>query len=145
MRSWWHTVANFADVRYRISHPTPWLLLPLLLSFEQSTRSKQFSDHSFTCVVCLTSQKGSKCVQLSCQHVFCRSCLEEGWKIYISEGDVGRVGCLDPECVKGGREASEDEVARIVSGKELERWKWLKEKRIYDKGKVLQMCIRSDT
>jgi len=52
----------------------------------------------------------------------------------IEEGDVGRVGCPDPECVKKGNEASEEEVARVVTETELQRWKWLREKRTYDRG-----------
>lgn len=52
----------------------------------------------------------------------------------ITEGDVGRVGCPDPECVKDGREADEEEVARAVTDEEVARWKWLREKRALDKG-----------
>jgi len=52
----------------------------------------------------------------------------------IEEGDVGRVGCPDPECVKKGTEAGEEEVARVVTDAELERWRWLREKRHYDRG-----------
>lgn len=53
----------------------------------------------------------------------------------IEEGDVGRVGCPDPECVKAGREAGEEEVARVVSDVGVKRWKWLREKRNLDKGR----------
>jgi E3 ubiquitin-protein ligase RNF14 len=54
----------------------------------------------------------------------------------ISEGDVDRVGCPDPECVKKNREANEEEVARVVSDAEVRRWKWLREKRDFDKGSL---------
>jgi E3 ubiquitin-protein ligase RNF14 len=50
------------------------------------------------------------------------------------EGDIRRVCCPDPECVKAGREAEEEEVVRVVNEDELRRWRWLKEKRILDKG-----------
>ena len=52
----------------------------------------------------------------------------------IEEGDVTRVGCPDPECVKKGNEAGEEEVARVVTEAELQRWKWLKEKRNLERG-----------
>jgi E3 ubiquitin-protein ligase RNF14 len=52
----------------------------------------------------------------------------------IEEGDVSRVGCPDPECVKKGSEAGEEEVARVVTETELQRWKWLKEKRNIERG-----------
>lgn len=47
---------------------------------------------------------------------------------------MDRVGCPDPECVKKKREADEEEVARVVSDAELRRWKWLREKRNFDRG-----------
>jgi E3 ubiquitin-protein ligase RNF14 len=61
--------------------------------------------------------------------------LEDFWKLCIVEGEVQRVGCPDPVCVKGGREADEEEVRRVVTDEELTRWKWLKEKRRLEKGK----------
>ncbi|EEB97883.1 hypothetical protein MPER_02704, partial [Moniliophthora perniciosa FA553] len=52
------------------------------------------------------------------------------WGLCIKEGEISRVGCPDPECVKAGREATEEEVARVVSGgdEEIRRWRWLREK-----------------
>lgn len=55
----------------------------------------------------------------------------------IEEGDVGRVTCPDPECVKKGAEAVEEEVARVVTEVELQRWRWLREKRNLEKGKLV--------
>ena len=69
----------------------------------------------------------------------------------ITEGDIGRVGCPNPECVKKNREADEEEVARVVSDAEVHRWKWLREKRDFDRGSLtlhyLDPCLlllRSD-
>lgn len=45
-----------------------------------------------------------------------------------------RVGCPDPECVKAGRAATEDEVCRIVTEDQLMRWRWLREKRALENG-----------
>jgi len=58
----------------------------------------------------------------------------------ISEGDVGRVGCPDPECVNKMREADEEEVARVVSDAEVRRWKWLREKRDFDRDPTVVHC-----
>ena len=82
----------------------------------------------------MTSIRGSKCILLSCSHVFCRPCLQDFWTLCIAEGDVGRVGCPDPQCVKEGKEAKEDEVRRAVSEEEVRRWKWLRQKRLIEKG-----------
>jgi hypothetical protein len=50
---------------------------------------------------------------------------------------VGRVGCLDPQCVKDGQEANEDEVRRIVTEEEVRRWKWLREKKAAERGEPI--------
>lgn len=55
---------------------------------------------------------------------------------------MGRVGCPDPECVKKGSEASEEEVARVVNDAELQRWKWLIEKRNIERGTSLPWILR---
>lgn len=64
----------------------------------------------------------------------------------IVEGDVGGVGCPDPECVKkkgkeGGEdvfEAEEEEVRRVVGEERaVGRWKWLRRKRQVERG----MCV----
>lgn len=63
----------------------------------------------------------------------------------IVEGDVGRVICPDPECVKkrgkkSGEyvEVEEEEVRRVVGNERaVGRWKWLRRKREIEKG----MCV----
>ncbi|KAF9523724.1 hypothetical protein CPB83DRAFT_655759 [Crepidotus variabilis] len=121
-------------------HHTPQLIVPLLQTFEASSQLNQFTQHSYSCSVCLTLLHGSKCLQLNCEHIFCRSCLEDFWKLRIKEGDVARVGCPDPECVKKATEASEEEVAKIVTEAELVRWRWLREKRAYEKDPTVVYC-----
>lgn len=119
---------------YSIPHPTPQLLSPLLETFDSSTQAARFSANSYECQVCLTSIKGARCVMLSCTHVFCRSCLEDFWGLCIREGDIARVGCPDPVCVKAQREATEEEVRRVATEEEVLRWKWLRTKRALEKG-----------
>lgn len=118
----------------RLPHPLPHLLAPRLTSYDNFQRSSQFSQHSYECSVCFNSRKGSRCLLLNCGHIFCRECLEDGWKLYISEGDVARVGCLDPACIKEGREADEEEVRRVVTEEEVRRWVWLRQKRVFERG-----------
>ncbi|KAH9921958.1 uncharacterized protein BXZ73DRAFT_51599 [Epithele typhae] len=124
----------------RIFHPTPTLLLPALEKYSTSTDAARFSQNSYECEVCLTSIKGAHCIMLSCSHVFCRSCLEDFWKLCIKEGEVGRVGCPDPGCVKEHKEATEEEVRRIVTEEEILRWKWLHMKRDLEKDPTLVHC-----
>lgn len=54
---------------------------------------------------------------------------------------MNRVGCPDPECVKKGTKASEEDVRRVVSSEEATRWKWLKEKKELEKGIVLMFAL----
>lgn len=61
----------------------------------------------------------------------------EFWQFCILEGDVGRVGCPDPQCVKDGNLAEEEDVRKVVSTEEeVQRWKWLKEKKELEKGSL---------
>lgn len=118
----------------RIKHPAPSILADRLTSFDTKTRLERFSKTNYACEVCLSSIKGAKCISLACGHVFCRACLVDFWGLCISEGDVDRVGCPDPGCVKEGTKASEEDVRRIVSLEEVERWKWLRDKKELEKG-----------
>jgi len=123
-----------SDRKYRIPHPTPHLLLPFLTAHESKSQSSKFNLTSHSCNVCFETRKGARCLQLSCNHIFCRACLKDGWSLYIAEGDIARVGCLDHECVKDEQEATEDEVRRVVTEEEVRRWKWLREKRSAERG-----------
>lgn len=100
----------------------------------------QFSQSSFTCSICFSVFKGSRCLQLACSHVFCRTCLEDFWGLCIKEGDVGRVGCPDPECVKEHSEASEEDVRKVVSEDQLKRWKWLRQKQTLERDPSIIHC-----
>ncbi|KAG7450277.1 uncharacterized protein BT62DRAFT_962071 [Guyanagaster necrorhizus] len=123
-----------------LPHPAPQLLSPLLAAYEVSSKSNRFAQNSYPCSICLTSHKGSKCLQLTCGHVFCRPCLEDFWQMCVREGEVSRVGCPDPRCVKFGREANEEEVARILTPEEIQRWRRLKEKCMLEKDPTIMHC-----
>ena len=127
----------------RITHATPQMLLPFLTAYESKTQSSKFNLTSHSCNVCFETLKGSRCLQLLCGHIFCRACLRDGWSLYIAEGSVARVGCLDPQCVKDGQEAMEDEVRRVVTEEEVRRWKWLREKRAAETGESISCAYQN--
>ncbi|KAF9259080.1 hypothetical protein L218DRAFT_934086 [Marasmius fiardii PR-910] len=129
----------------QIHHPSPRILVPLLKDHQTQSTSNTFNQTSYPCPICLEYFKGSKCLQLSCSHVFCRKCLQDFWGLCIKEGDIERVRCPDPECVKNGQDATEEEVARVVSGgeEELSRWRWLKEKVAIEKDPTILHCPMS--
>ena len=127
----------------RIPHPAPRILLPQLIAYDKTRQQLHFAETSYNCAICLSTIKGAKCILLSCSHVFCRPCLQDFWKLCIAEGDIGRVGCPDQRCVKVGREANEDEVRRVVTEEEVRRWKWLRQKRLMEKGEPFDLESQS--
>nr|VWO96629.1 Uncharacterized protein [Ganoderma boninense] len=100
--------------KFSIPHPTPGLLHPILDNYNKSIQAARFSQNS--------------------------SCLEDFWKLCIKEGDVGRVGCPDPNCVKEHREATEEEVRRVVTEEEVLRWRWLRMKRALERDPTFIHC-----
>ncbi|KAG1889377.1 hypothetical protein F4604DRAFT_839128 [Suillus subluteus] len=115
-------------------------LLPLLESYNTHAQDAAFGETSFPCAICLSAHKGRHCVRLACTHIFCRSCLSDFWGSSIREGDIGRVGCPDPVCVKAGHEASEEDIARVVDEEEVKRWKWLRAKRALERDPGMVHC-----
>ncbi|EJD04378.1 uncharacterized protein FOMMEDRAFT_167576 [Fomitiporia mediterranea MF3/22] len=115
-------------------------LTQILEAYNLNAANKEFSQTSHPCSICFSSLKGVRCIQLECKHVFCRDCLQEFWSFCIAEGSVERVGCADPACVKKASMASEEEVRRVVSEKEVIRWKWLRTKKEIEKDPSIIHC-----
>ncbi|EFI28584.1 ring finger protein 14 isoform 2 [Coprinopsis cinerea okayama7 len=103
-----------SDGVIEIVHSNPPILAPLLTSHDASSKSSQFAQSSYPC--------------------------SDFWGMCVEEGDVGRVGCPDPECVKQKREAEEEEVARVLTDAEVARWRWLREKRNLEKDPTIIHC-----
>jgi len=125
-----------------IAHTNAAALSSRLVNFDKKVRAVKFSQNAYTCEICLSSVKGVKCILLRCEHVFCRGCLFDFWQLCVTEGDVGRVGCPDPKCVKDGNLADEEDV-RIVLQSELQvqRWKLLKAKKEIEKDPTIVHCL----
>lgn len=76
-------------------------LKPALVDYNTLTKKAIFNSGTFDCGICLEPKKGSSCYRmLRCNHVFCLTCLQDFYNNCITEGDVGRVQCLDPTCGK---------------------------------------------
>ncbi|KAI4716459.1 RWD-domain-containing protein [Aureobasidium sp. EXF-10727] len=76
-------------------------LKPALLDYNFDTKKAVFDTGTFDCGICLEPKKGSSCYRMRrCGHVFCQTCLQDFYNNCITEGDVGRVQCLDPTCGK---------------------------------------------
>jgi E3 ubiquitin-protein ligase RNF14 len=84
-----------------------------ILSHDKTVKRQKFEQETFSCGVCLEPKKGSACYQLHrCKHVFCISCLQDFYNSAITEGDVGTVKCLDPDCGKKGLTAEQRRVRK---------------------------------
>ncbi|KIY63681.1 hypothetical protein CYLTODRAFT_425899 [Cylindrobasidium torrendii FP15055 ss-10] len=123
-----------------LRHPAPDILADLLAAYNTDSSRQQFSQNSYACSICMTHHKGSKCIQLSCQHIFGRSCLRDYWCSLVTEGDIARVRCPDQACMKDGVEAREEEVALVLKPDEITRWKWLQEKQEMEKDPAVVIC-----
>ncbi|KIM34119.1 hypothetical protein M408DRAFT_60662 [Serendipita vermifera MAFF 305830] len=124
----------------RLAHPKPSILAKRLKDHDNAINMDNFAQTKFDCQICLSTVRGAKCIRLDCSHVFCRSCLNEFWSLCITEGDVDRVMCADPQCVKENRQVTEDEVLRVVTTAEAQRWKAIKRKRALEKDPGLVYC-----
>ncbi|KAH8818591.1 hypothetical protein DL96DRAFT_1621520 [Flagelloscypha sp. PMI_526] len=123
-----------------ITHHTPQALASCLQEFDNTEKHRIFAESSFFCELCLSDVHGRQCLQLVCQHIFCRDCLKDFWSLHISEGQVERVTCPDPGCVKDKRSVVEDDIARIVSPDELDRLKGLRKKAALEKDPTVVHC-----
>jgi hypothetical protein len=129
-----------------LSSSTPRVLWLTLTAHNASVLDAHFRATTHSCPICLNRLPGTRCISLSpCSHVACRDCLGRFWGHCIKEGDVARVGCPDPNCVKENRQASTGDVKAVVSDEEVVRWQRLLRKREVEQGTKLLLpgvCMR---
>ncbi|KAF8680164.1 RWD protein [Rhizoctonia solani] len=128
----------FLESTRDLAHPSPKILLSHLITHQATAKQARFSAQAYTCGICLSTQRGSKCIQLDCPnaHVFCLGCLKEFWGMCVSEGDVTKVACPGVECVKAKSDVGdvgEDVVRRVLTDEQVARWKWLRIKHAAEK------------
>ncbi|XP_056330231.1 E3 ubiquitin-protein ligase RNF14-like isoform X2 [Danio aesculapii] len=74
-------------------------ILTQLLDFNEAQKKKVFEATVFSCKICFSENLGSKFVLFKeCQHVYCKTCVEEYFKILIKNGEVQFLSCPEPEC-----------------------------------------------
>ncbi|KDR84872.1 hypothetical protein GALMADRAFT_297648 [Galerina marginata CBS 339.88] len=117
----------------RLLYDNPGLLAQRLVDHNAKAKQHAFGLGTYECAVCLTTQKGTQCIRLSCSHVFCKPCLEQFWTIAVREGELSKIKCADPECMKVKKVAVEEEMQGVLSASVFSRWRWLKEKREFEK------------
>jgi len=129
------------DGRLSICHAAPSLILHQLLSYDALMNDASFAATSFRCTICFEDRKGTACIRLACDHVFCQECLKDAWSFAVREGECSAVRCPDTGCVAkssrrvkeeggdGDGEAKEEDVGRVLTEREVVRWKWLRVQR----------------
>ncbi|KDN43487.1 hypothetical protein RSAG8_06076, partial [Rhizoctonia solani AG-8 WAC10335] len=135
----------FLESTCHLPHPSPKILLLHLVTHQASTKQAQFSAQTFKCGICLSTQRGAKCIQLDCPnaHVFCLECLKEFWGMCVSEGDVTKVACPGVECVKARERAGDvgdDVIRRVLNEEQVARWRWLRIKHAAEKDPSAVPC-----
>jgi E3 ubiquitin-protein ligase RNF14 len=121
-----------------------------LIRFNAAQSSELFASQTYACSICLEPQKGRRCIQLGCHHVFCVACLHAYFSLSIHEGIVKSVAC--PNCSderakalkeRPGLEGSdlpghvdESVLGEIVGPELLARYQWLVDKQRWE------ACVR---
>ncbi|KAF8499461.1 hypothetical protein JB92DRAFT_2981465 [Gautieria morchelliformis] len=124
-----------------LASSTPRVLWLTLAAHNASVLDAHFRAATHSCPICLNRLPGTRCISLSpCSHVACRDCLGSFWGHCIKEGDVARVGCPDPNCVKEDRQASTEDVKAVVSAEEVVRWQLLLRKREVEQDPTIIHC-----
>ncbi|XP_060792538.1 E3 ubiquitin-protein ligase RNF14 isoform X2 [Neoarius graeffei] len=95
-------------------------LLRQLLDFDEAQRQKVFDSKVFCCGICFSEKLGSSCVLFKeCQHVYCRTCITEYFRIQIRDGKVQCLTCPEPECTSV---ATPSQVKLLVGEEEFARY-----------------------
>ncbi|KDE07429.1 hypothetical protein MVLG_02296 [Microbotryum lychnidis-dioicae p1A1 Lamole] len=135
-------------------------LSTILSSHDLAQRTSTFSLTTYTCSLCLTSFKGTRCVRLAaCSDVFCLQCLKDFFTLMITEGMVRSVYCPGAECitarVKWEREHRDEEEGRpgkigkeelraIVGDVLVGRYEWLLQKQTLESDPSVSYCPRCE-
>ncbi|SCZ87471.1 BZ3500_MvSof-1268-A1-R1_Chr2-2g04937 [Microbotryum saponariae] len=132
----------------------------ILSAHDLAQRTSTFSLTTYTCSLCLTSFKGTRCVRLAaCSDVFCLQCLKDFFTLMITEGMVRSVYCPGAECitarVKWEREHRDEEEGRpgkigkeelraIVGDALVGRYEWLLQKQTLESDHSVSYCPRCE-
>jgi E3 ubiquitin-protein ligase RNF14 len=115
-------------------------LANILSKYDERIASLKFFDQAFTCLICQTSAKGRKVIQLSCGHVTCRDCLSTYWSYTIRQGDIEHTCCPDASCLKEGSGPRLKELHTVLEPETVYRWETLREKMLSERDPSVTYC-----
>ena len=74
-------------------------LLDAILDFDLQERERVFQTNHYCCGVCFSEKIGAACIAFpKCEHVFCRECISEYFKVQIESGSVKALNCPETKC-----------------------------------------------
>lgn len=95
-------------------------LLQYILDYDMKEAQYQFSINYFDCNVCFCEKVGSQCVQFpKCEHVYCKQCMSEYFRIQITDGSVRALTCPEEKCET---QADPNLVKSLVEGEVYEKY-----------------------
>ena len=75
------------------------ILAARLREYNNSKDVEIFAASVYSCLVCFMEKSGVNCVRFpSCQHVYCRECMAQYFKIQIESGQVKNLTCPTDQC-----------------------------------------------
>ncbi|XP_077984115.1 E3 ubiquitin-protein ligase RNF14-like [Glandiceps talaboti] len=75
------------------------LLLITLIEYNHLEQQRVFNSALFTCNVCFNEKLGVSCINFQgCDHVYCKECMKEYFKVQINDGNVKGLSCPDTDC-----------------------------------------------
>ncbi|KAJ1645279.1 hypothetical protein LPJ64_003118 [Coemansia asiatica] len=116
-----------------------------IVVYNRERRLRDFEAQSFDCAICMEEQSGRHCIELSCHHVFCRSCLSLYLGILIAEGSIAQLKCPDTQCrrLPEQPEIKADEMQQLLNEEQISRFQRLQEQRKIDSdGSKYAWCPR---
>ena len=84
------TVQTIASARH---------LILAIIEHDRLERQKAFNVAMYCCNVCFTEKQGVDCINfMGCDHVYCKQCMQEYFKVQIGEGNVNCLNCPNTDC-----------------------------------------------
>ena len=95
---------------------------PYEKKLSESLDIKQNSE--IVCEVCFETKKFQDCLNLDCNHIFCKTCLQEDYTLKINNGQIDKtfIKCMKTDC---GQEIKYDTLEKILDKNIFEKYEYI--------------------
>jgi len=99
-----------------------------VLEYDRKLELEIWRQEVHCCGICFSDKPGSQFTHLGgCEHSFCKECVGEMAKIFVSEGTIVELRCPDPKCRK---EMAPSALQEVLGDEAYQRWERLKMQQI---------------